>query len=270
MLISCSNCTTRLQLDDAKVPAQPFTVRCPKCQHIIDALPPSKPDDGSAIAAGSDLPATTRSQREAKSSPAPVVDVAQTEDEKNPAGTAAAAGSASTGADLVRLLAELLGGTAASGPVVKPDGPPRRPAWDKRRALVCASASYRKDVARGLAQDNYEVFLADTTTQAVERMREDKLDVLVLDSEFDMAEQGAAFITREIGLMRPAERRRLIVVHLSTGARTEDAHAAFLANVNVVVHTGELEELPRAVERTFRDHNELYKDFNRALGVAGL
>ncbi|MCA1849798.1 MAG: zinc-ribbon domain-containing protein, partial [Acidobacteria bacterium] len=32
MIVVCSQCTTRLQLDDAKVPSRPFTVRCPKCQ----------------------------------------------------------------------------------------------------------------------------------------------------------------------------------------------------------------------------------------------
>lgn len=277
MIISCPNCATRLQLDDAKVPTRPFTVRCPKCQNIIDAQPPPPPDAGSALAAGGDLPATTRSQRVAKSSPPPVFDVA-TNDEtavpaSAPAGPAgpAAGGSLPAGTDVLRLLTELLGGAAASaGLAEKSNGGAGRPAWGKRRALICAGAPYRRDVARGLVQENYEVFLADTTAQAIERMREEKLDLLVIDEEFDMSEQGAAFITRELGLLRPAERRRLVVVHLSSSARTEDAHAAFLANVNLVVNTGDLDDLPRAVERTVRDLNELYKDFNRAFGVPGI
>src|SRR5918993_5567961 len=70
MIISCPNCSTRMQLDDAKVPVRAFTVRCPKCQHIINAQPAAAPDEGSAVAAGGDLPTTTRAQRDANSAPA--------------------------------------------------------------------------------------------------------------------------------------------------------------------------------------------------------
>jgi predicted Zn finger-like uncharacterized protein len=31
----CPQCSTRIQIDDAKVPDRPFKVRCPKCQHVM-------------------------------------------------------------------------------------------------------------------------------------------------------------------------------------------------------------------------------------------
>jgi predicted Zn finger-like uncharacterized protein len=31
----CSRCSTRIQIDDAKVPDRPFKVRCPKCQSVM-------------------------------------------------------------------------------------------------------------------------------------------------------------------------------------------------------------------------------------------
>jgi len=266
MIISCPNCSTRMQLDDAKVPVRTFTVRCPKCQHIINAQPAAAPDEGSAVAAGGDLPATTRAQRDANSAPA--TDITLTPEE---AAGGEAAGEPSV-AEAARLLVELLGrGAGAAGPPEgRDDGARRRPAWDKRRALVCVSTPHRQEIAGDLAREGYEVSVADGTAQAIELMRGDKLDVLVLDNDFDIAEQGAAFLTREINARRPSERRRLVVVHLSQSGRTEDAHAAFLANANLIVNTGEVSGLARALERTVRDLNELYKDFNRALGAAGL
>src|SRR2546423_1513700 len=45
MVITCQQCAARLQLDDAKVPQRAFTVRCPKCQHIINAQPPAQAPD---------------------------------------------------------------------------------------------------------------------------------------------------------------------------------------------------------------------------------
>src|SRR3712207_4672795 len=59
MVITCQQCTARLQLADTKIPARAFTVRCPKCQHVISAQP--RPQQPSASAGGAldlgDVPA---------------------------------------------------------------------------------------------------------------------------------------------------------------------------------------------------------------------
>ena len=265
MIISCTNCATRLQLDDAKVPARPFTVRCPKCHQIISAQPGPANGDGSAVAAGGDLPASSRSQRDGRVG-VPVLALSADEADQ-PAPQDEAHEAPADAAELIRLLSSLAARAASDGGGA---GAKSRAEWDRRRALICMSTSHRDDVARSLKDEGYEVSLAQDTARAMALMREDKVGVLVLDPEFDMAEQGAAFIMREVNTLRPAERRRLVVVHVSPSARTEDAHAAFLANVNLIVNTGDAAELPRALERTLRDTNELYKDFNRALGVPAL
>ena len=118
-----------------------------------------------------------------------------------------------------------------------------------------------------LAENDYEVYVAEDTSQAIERMREVQMSVVILEAEFDPIEQGAAFVTREINALRPTERRRLLFVHLSPTARTLDSHAAFVHNVNLVVNTADIEHLPHALERATRDFKELYRDFNAALNV---
>ena len=35
MQAQCSQCSTRIQIDDTKVPDRPFKVRCPKCQAVM-------------------------------------------------------------------------------------------------------------------------------------------------------------------------------------------------------------------------------------------
>ena len=142
--------------------------------------------------------------------------------------------------------------------------------WERRRALVCAGSAFGGDAARALSQSGYDVSVAADAAQAVERMREDQLEVLVLDPEFDPRAQGAVAIGREVASMRNAERRRLVFVLLTNTARTGDAHAAFLAGANLVVQMKEVGDLPRALERNIRDLNELYRDFNRALSLAEL
>ncbi|MFN2498636.1 MAG: hypothetical protein ABR557_06070 [Pyrinomonadaceae bacterium] len=167
---------------------------------------------------------------------------------------------------LVELLSKLAGQTLA--PAHDPEGV--RPAWNPRKALVCAPEENREDVARSLAANGYKVFVARDTRQAIERMRENQLDVVILDSRFDPVEQGTIFVTREISILRPAQRRRVFFVLLSPSLRTMDPHAAFLNNVNAIINLNELSELPRLVDHRLREYNELYKDFNHVNGVAAL
>jgi hypothetical protein len=101
-------------------------------------------------------------------------------------------------------------------------------------------------------------------------MREAQMDVVILESDFDQIEQGAAFVTSEINALHPAKRRRLMFVQLSPTARTLDTHAAFVNNVNLVVNVGDVDHLPQALERAIRDFNDLYRDFNSTLNIASI
>ena len=260
MIITCPNCTTSLQLDKAQVSARPFNVRCPKCQQIINAQPPSASQQRDAFAAVGGLPASNRSPHD--SSAAPVQKEGAADVSPPSAGAPAAEG------EVLRLLASLLrGGVEGPGP----KGALRRHSvWEGRRALVCAGSAYGEQVLTSLGGDGYQVFAAANTEQAVERLREGGVDVLALDPEFDAARQGAACVAGEVASLRMPERRRLVFVLLSDKVRTGDAHAAFLAGANLVVNLSEAAELPRALEKNISDLNELYRDFNKALGLAEL
>ncbi|MBA3714768.1 MAG: zinc-ribbon domain-containing protein [Pyrinomonadaceae bacterium] len=275
MIVTCQNCKTRLQLDDAKIPAHSFTVRCPKCQQVINAQPPpvaarppqavsSQPPPAEKVSAPVSRPAP---KPHVAAPPAPPVSPSLAP--QPPALPSPATPLTGEGDALLRMLTALMQQVAAPGAGVRGDAAPGGD-WEKRRALVCVRAAHVDSVTRALTRANYAVTVAEGTAQAIERMRGGRMSVVVLDAEFDPVEQGAAFIQREIGVLRPAARRRLFVVSLTPTAQTADAHAAFLDNVNLVINPTELEELPEHLERNLRDFNELYRDFNKVLSVAGL
>ena len=259
MVLSCPKCDARLQLDDSRTPAHPFTVRCPKCQTSVNV---QRSNESSA-----ELPAEQPSASPAPGPPTSVATFerpATAERFKPREENAGAANEATPGlADIARLLAEAL---SHSGD--HPVGSRKRAAWDRRKVLVCSSPAYREAIAESLANNDYEVFVADNTAQGLGRMREETMDVVILDANFDPVEQGVAFITREVRLLRPSERRRLFFVSLTSGVRTMDLHAAFLHNVNLVVNPSDLEQLPEALEVSIRLFNELYKPYTRALDLA--
>ena len=261
MIVVCSQCTTRLQLDDSKIPSRSFTVRCPKCQSIIQAQPPANSSEQGALSLG-DTPAMDH-RRFSEKTAAPVFRANRAGEESE---VQAYNGVTSPGSnDLAQMLVELLQ-QASPAKGKKPSA--ARLKWEHRRVLVCVAPTHRETIGKALADANYQVYIAEDTSQAIERMREEQMDVVILESDFDPVEQGAAFVTSEINVLRPAKRRRLLFVQLSPSARTLDSHAAFVNNVNLVVNTADIEKLPQVLERTIRDFNDLYRDFNAALNVA--
>jgi hypothetical protein len=148
--------------------------------------------------------------------------------------------------------------------------PGSRPAWDKRKALVCAPESYREQVARKLTDIGFEVYVAEETRQAIETMRSKQLDAVLLEPQFDATEQGSAFVVREVNVLRPTQRRRLFFVLLSPSLRTMDAHAAFLNNANAIVNVNDLDDLDRVMDVALREFNELYREFFSAFGLTAL
>jgi len=141
--------------------------------------------------------------------------------------------------------------------------------WERRRVLVCVSPPYREAIARTLSDEKYHVFLAEDIGQAIDRMREERMEVVILEADFDEAQQGFALVTNEINSLRPNVRRRLIFVQMSGSANTGDTYGAFVNNVNVIFNPFDIPELPQLLERTMRDLNELYNNFNLATSLSG-
>ena len=258
MVLICPQCNARLQLDDAKAPSRPFSVRCPKCQTSVSHPPATTAETAPAAEDISTVNATDSSPRFEAPTAAPRF---KPRDENSPTAVDERTGDL---AGIAKLLA------AALQQAPHPEAVHKRPKWNRRKALVCASPAYREAIAEALASNEYDVFVAASMVEGLGRMREEQMDVIVLDANFDPVEQGVAFITREVRLLRPSERRRLFLVYLTSGVRTMDLHAAFLQNVNLVVNPSDLDQLPEALELSMRNYNELYKPFNRALDVAPL
>lgn len=258
MLVICPNCETRLQLDESKIPSQAFKVRCPKCQGGID-VKSATPD---AEAGTTPIPADMTPPARVSPFERPV---AAAKFKPEPAAAESSAQDPLVSSDLAKLLAAAL---RQNEPAKA--NPAGRPAWDRRKALVCTSPENSEVIAKGLVKADYEVFVAETTEEALGRMREDRIDVLVLESNFDPVEQGFAFVTREVKLMRPSERRRLFLAYVTPSVRTMDLHAAFLNNANLVVNPTDVERLPDALEVSIRHYNELYRDFNHSLNMPSI
>ena len=78
---------------------------------------------------------------------------------------------------------------------------------------------------------------------------------------------GAAVIQQRVNAMYSSERRRLFLISLEDQGSTMNAQDAFMRNLNLIVNTADLPQLPLVLQRALGDYNDLYHYFNTASGL---
>lgn len=240
MIIRCDNCSVSLQVDESKIPATTFTVRCPRCQNLVRAD------------AGHNGSSTVEQLKSSAAAPA----VGN--------GSAASAEKESE-AQINSALRSLLSALQAGGePLAERDSQVK-----PRRILLCLGKD-KETVSNVLVKAGFKVFVASTPAQANERLRDGKTEVLLFSPDFAEEFGGAAIIQQKVNAMFASERRRLYLISVEEGGQTLNAHEAFLRNINLIVGSGDIDQLPMILEKALSDFNDLYRYFNRAIGAEAI
>lgn len=243
MIIRCDNCSVSLQLDESKIPSGNFTVRCPRCQNLIRVNKGAK-GTGSATV-----------QQLAENKPAPAVE--------NGAGEFAVKESEF---QINTALRSLMAALQGQNKILDADDEKTE---KPRRVLLCLGQR-RDEVAKLLSENGYKVYMAQTPAQANERLREGKTEILLFSPDFAAEFGGAAILQQKANAMYSSERRRLYLVSLEEGGTTMNAHEAFLRNLNLIVNTTDIPQLPLILNRAVRDFNNLYHYFNKSSGLESI
>jgi len=240
MIVRCDNCSVSLQLDESKIPNGNFSVRCPRCQNLLRV---QKDESGKGL--------STVEQLAANQPAAPAAEGAE--------GFAAKETDFQVNNALRALMTALQSGKAS----VADDESDEKP----RRVLLCLGQK-ADETAKLLAKSGYKVYVAQTPAQANERLRDGKTEILIFSPDFAADMGGAAVIQQKVNGMYSSERRRLFLISLEDAGTTMNAHEAFLRNLNLIVNTSDLAQLPLILNRSIGDYNDLYRHFNVAAGLA--
>jgi predicted Zn finger-like uncharacterized protein len=242
MIISCDNCSVSLQLDDAKVPKSNFTVRCPRCQNLLRVTPAN--GKSSAV------------EQMKQNAPAPAVD-----------GNTTQFAQKEQDLQINLALRSLLGALQKESTSMElNDEEEVKP----RRILLCLDASKKDFLANILSKAGYKVYAADTPAQANERLREGRTEIIIFSTDFAAEFGGAGILQQKLNSMPSALRRRLFLACIDENSTTMNAHEAFLKNLNLLINTADLDQTPMILGRALRDFNEIYRHYNKALGVVGV
>lgn len=242
MIIRCDNCSVSLQLDESKIPSGNFSVRCPRCQNLLRV---QKDASGKGL--------STVEQLAASQAAAAAINGGDKASEK---GSEVQINSA---------LRSLMTALQGDKTVLSDDETDERP----RRVLLCLGQK-ADEAARVLAKAGYKVYVAQTPAQANERLRDGKTEMMIFSPDFAADLGGAAVLQQKANAMYSSERRRLYLISLEDGGSTMNAHDAFLRNLNLIVNSGDVAQLPLILNRAIGDYNDLYHYFNQASGVGAI
>ncbi|MCS7079707.1 MAG: zinc-ribbon domain-containing protein [Chloracidobacterium sp.] len=140
--------------------------------------------------------------------------------------------------------------------------------WERRQTLIClADQAQVHQVLEKLDHNTYAPTVCEEAAKALELMRDTRVDVILLDPQFDSANQGGIAILRHVNSLPPKYRRRTYLVLLSPQVKTLDTYMAFLNGVNLTINTADIDSINQIMERSIRDFNELYRHYNAAAGL---
>jgi len=238
MDIICTFCSTKLVIQDGKVPKNAdFRVTCPRCQTKFRVS--SKTDQGRAR--GGPLSWFT-----SRSAAPPPPQPQQPEEPMEEFDSSA----------------------------VKDEGLASSPeedefVEDRKLGLVCIdSAPQRATVKSALDELGYTVHIALTPEDGIQRIRANRYEVAIIHEEYG----GSPETNRVLLTIQPMTmplRRHMCVGLIGREFRTFDNMLAFLKSVNFVVAERELPKIKGIVRQAVTENDQFYRVFRDSLRDAG-
>jgi CheY-like chemotaxis protein len=140
----------------------------------------------------------------------------------------------------------------------------------QRLALVCEDSAERQGVIKAaLDQVGFTMHAAKNAEEAVERLRRDAYELVILDERFKGSTSLDNPVLEALRTMTMATRRYIFVALVGREYKTFDNMMAFARSVNVVVNPNDLPHLPALLVKAMNDNNQFYRVFREVLADAG-
>jgi CheY-like chemotaxis protein len=141
---------------------------------------------------------------------------------------------------------------------------------EARLALVCEDALERQAVVKAaLEQIGFTMLAVKNAAEAVERMRRDVYELVVVDEQYQEATPFNNPVLASLRTMPISQRRWTFVVLIGREFKTFDNAMAFARSVNVVVNVNDLPHFPAILKKGITDHVEFYRAFRQVLTDVG-
>ena len=140
---------------------------------------------------------------------------------------------------------------------------------DQRLAIICfEQPKVQTAVRAALERLGYTVHVPDKSDDAVQRLRQNRYDVLLLHEDYG-GSPANNLVLLTIQPMTMAHRRHMCVGLVGKQFRTFDYMMAFAKSVNFVVAERELNKIKAITRQAVAENDQFYRVFREALRDAG-
>jgi CheY-like chemotaxis protein len=137
-------------------------------------------------------------------------------------------------------------------------------------ALVCeANPLVRKTITDALELMEYQITEAESTRDALKRMRYHNYDLFVVNEVFDTENPESNGILLYLERLSMTVRRNMFVALISDRFRTMDNMMALNKSANLIVNVKNVEDIGKILSRGITDNEYFYRVFKGTLKEVG-
>ena len=137
-------------------------------------------------------------------------------------------------------------------------------------ALVCESNPLvRRTICEALELLEYQITEAESTRDALKRMRYHNYDLFVVNENFDTENPESNGILLYLERLSMVVRRNMFVALISSRFRTMDNMMALNKSANLIINIKNIEDIGKILSRGITDNEYFYRIFKATLKEAG-
>ena len=137
-------------------------------------------------------------------------------------------------------------------------------------ALVCeANPLVRKTITNALDVLDYQITEAESTRDALKRMRYHNYDLFVINENFDTDNPEANGILLYLERLSMLVRRNMFIALISDRFRTMDNMMALNKSVNLIINSKNIDDIGKILSRGITDNEYFYRVFKGTLKEVG-
>jgi CheY-like chemotaxis protein len=253
MQIACPSCKKCVILENAKVPAGPFKIKCPGCGTPITVTPGSAESSNPADPAFRNAPSGV-SRPAAEPAEARALPVRSPHE---PLGLVPGS------PEWERLKHEVAHQVLwHMGMVTTREEDEEGDEESRKWALVVDDESiFQLAISEALQSLRYRVETAPDKKTALDMLSRRSYDLVTVDNRLPDDPEGGMQVLQSINAMPPDQRRRMFVAFISADLSTMDTQSAFVLGANVTVGKKDIRRLDKILQQAIKEHDKIYNIF---------
>lgn len=137
-----------------------------------------------------------------------------------------------------------------------------------KAALLCDQENYGV-IGPILKEFGYEVKIANSPEDAINRIRFTVYDLIILNEKFGCNEITENSVLKFLQHMPMSTRRKIVLFLIGNNFQTFDNMGAFVNSVNLLINKKDIASLTMILKKFNQDHKRFYKIFNESLKKYG-